>query len=979
MIMILTIFLFYKDGLGYYDDGEERLGDEGGNQRVKKRNGNAALTSAALKKARKQRAAMEATAAAEKAQVEEITSSNRSMWEFLRPGASAGPRSSSAKRSAPRSATAQLDSMLGELDELTPARVGSSAVRGSHRRAHRGFSSVSARRSGGIRTSVSRASIRSYPRAREEPAQEYANEEDEPIDSGFGDDFGNDDDDDQVMEPKETVSSPPIKEEKNPDKANIETNNTSINENSETPLDDDQASNAEPVTPEEDRPTPSIRKRLAPRRLLQNRSAAAQKAAEAKKNVDPTTPANKRPTSTTAAPTIDISLSSFAQAQEIAAESATTVSQSSKELEEYIVQEEDERYLDIFWFDAKEVRGDIHLYGKVASKPEEGKPQHYFSCCVVVKGNLRNLFVLPRKDAEGNYVGMEHVHGEMKNVLQPSCIPKVVGASWGGKVVDREYAFEDPEIPREKTKYLKVVYDAKYPAPNEDVCYNGGEYFHKILNAKATPLETFILKRKLMGPCWIRIQDPQPNRIGQISWCSLEVQVDSPKKLKRLDMVVPPGTPPRPSPPIVAVTLKLKTIVNETTHKNEIVSVSAICHKKVYLDSASDQSPGNMTHISLIRPIHLEDQDTSTTAQFPRDFDKEYRAKMPNLRKMGNERMLLSCLTTQIGKWDPDVIVGHNVLGHDIQVLLSRCVELKVKYWSKVGRHRKMELPNRSYFNSGKEWAFRDALSGRLLCDTYLGAKEHLRETTYSLKNLAETQLKTTRQEIEPMDTPQYFRSTNTIVGLALHTLNDAQLVQKLMFKLQLLPLTKQLTNIAGNMWSSTLRSNRAERTEFLLLHEFHRLKFLVPEKHRNKREDGGKAKYSGGLVLEPKKGLYDTFILLLDFNSLYPSLIQEYNLCFTTVNEWARFHQQQMMKPKGQGDDNSEENLPPLPEESNERGVLPKVIKSLVERRRQVKKLMKSQSNPEKREEVCSWFFYESLHEFCTVLTILFYCSAGY
>jgi hypothetical protein len=46
-------------------------------------------------------------------------------------------------------------------------------------------------------------------------------------------------------------------------------------------------------------------------------------------------------------------------------------------------------------------------------------------------------------------------------------------------------------------------------------------------------------------------------------------------------------------------------------------------------------------------------------------------------------------------------------------------------------------------------------------------------------------------------------------------------------------------------------------------------------------------------------------------------------------------------------------DQLPPLPDESLDRGVLPRVIKTLVDRRRAVKRLVKTEKDQTKKEEV--------------------------
>lgn len=58
-------------------------------------------------------------------------------------------------------------------------------------------------------------------------------------------------------------------------------------------------------------------------------------------------------------------------------------------------------------------------------------------------------------------------------------------------------------MPREPYKYLTFVYPANLPALPADLT---GKTFSAVFGAKTSATEHFVLKRKLMGPCWIEVR-----------------------------------------------------------------------------------------------------------------------------------------------------------------------------------------------------------------------------------------------------------------------------------------------------------------------------------------------------------------------------------------------------------------------------------------------------------------------------------------
>ncbi|TBU00590.1 catalytic subunit alpha of DNA polymerase [Hamiltosporidium tvaerminnensis] len=237
-----------------------------------------------------------------------------------------------------------------------------------------------------------------------------------------------------------------------------------------------------------------------------------------------------------------------------------------------------------------------------------------------------------------------------------------------------------------------------------------------------------------------------------------------------------------------------------------------------------------------------------------------------------------------------------------------------------------------------------------IICDLFVVAPDFIKGRDYSLEEICKTlDIKLPNKNYKKSLEIESFFELERNCGIIIES-----------FKiLNILDLYKQMTEISGNLLSRTFQNQRAERIEYFLLHEFYEKGWIFPKKNklflneneksiffdsnqendRNREEDRG---YKGGLVLNPNRGFYETLVLLLDFNSLYPSIIQEFNVCFSTVGIF-KFNEK-----------NIENDLEICNNSLNkEVGILPKVLKRLTERRKVVKELILNSKNENEKKNL--------------------------
>ena len=233
---------------------------------------------------------------------------------------------------------------------------------------------------------------------------------------------------------------------------------------------------------------------------------------------------------------------------------------------------------------------------------------------------------------------------------------------------------------------------------------------------------------------------------------------------------------------------------------------------------------------------------------------------------------------------DPDVFIGWNVINFDFRFLQKKCDQLKIPFT--MGRDNSTIVWRRSHDDSGRYFL---VIPGRVVLDGI----DTLKSATYSFASFslesvgneilgrgklihdAMSHEKESRDDIhDPLfkarEIRRQFREDKR--SLAAYNLEDCQLVWDIFDKTDLVKFAIERARLTGLEMDRVGGSVAA--FDNLYLPRLHRKGYIAP----NIGDYEGRLSAPGGYVMNSQPGMHDS-VLVLDYKSLYPSIIRTFNV----------------------------------------------------------------------------------------------------
>lgn len=242
------------------------------------------------------------------------------------------------------------------------------------------------------------------------------------------------------------------------------------------------------------------------------------------------------------------------------------------------------------------------------------------------------------------------------------------------------------------------------------------------------------------------------------------------------------------------------------------------------------------------------------------------------------EAELLAAFARRVRELDPDVLTGWNVIEFDLRVLLR--VAEHYGGLLELGRGAgSVRLSRALLSRAERRGPAAASIPGRVVLDgIQLLRGAFVRMESYGLDAVAREILGEGKTLVAGEGGEEVLRLwQEDRAALAEYNRTDARLALEILERLELVKLAverSRLTGLAPDRMGASIAA-----FDFLYLEALGRRGMVAPTVGSTSKPGGGApGETAGGHVLEPRPGLYET-VAVLDFKSLYPSLIRTFGL----------------------------------------------------------------------------------------------------
>jgi DNA polymerase zeta len=257
------------------------------------------------------------------------------------------------------------------------------------------------------------------------------------------------------------------------------------------------------------------------------------------------------------------------------------------------------------------------------------------------------------------------------------------------------------------------------------------------------------------------------------------------------------------------------------------------------------------------------------------------------VHEVQTEDELFACLVAIVRRFDPEILVGYEIHNGSWGYVVQRAARLSLDMVLELGRVK--EGSTGAAKGKDDNWGYTQTsalrITGRHVLNIWRLMRGEVALTQYTYENIVFHLLHRRVPKFSPATLTAWYRATSTPELLARvleYFLSRAETALEIIDSSELVFRTSEFARIYGVDFFSVLSRGSQFKVESVMFRISKPENFLLPSPSRMQVASQNAAECIP-LIMEPQSAFFKGPLVVVDFQSLYPSIMIAYNICYST------------------------------------------------------------------------------------------------